>query len=464
MARGTFDKPTRREILQGAAATVATSAIAAATAAAASPAVRKPNILFILADDLGFADLSCYGRREYQTPNLDRLAASGLKLTHGYSNSPVCSPTRIALITGRYQYRLRAGLEEPIVRKDAGVGLPPSHPTLPSLLRQSGYSTALVGKWHMGWPPDYGPLKSGYERFFGILPGAADYFTHGGDGVAVPADTSLMEGDTPVERAGYLTDLLADRAIAEIRAAAAANRPFFLSLHFTAPHWPWQGPGDRKAKGWSKDLFHKDGGTLEKYAELVMSLDAAIGRVVAELNASKIADDTIVVFTSDNGGERFSDNWPFRGEKTDLLEGGVRVPLIVRWPRRLGSGKKLTQVMVSMDWLPTLLAAAGAEGHPGFKADGDNLLPVLAGSEPLRERTIFWRYKAGKQAALRSGNWKYLRRGDAESLFDLSSDPRERADLKEKLPDVFARLREEHRTWNAGMLTYPANSISASHS
>ena len=454
--------PTRRELLQVAASTVATAALAP-TMAAAQGAERKPNILFILADDLGFADLSCYGRREYRTPHLDRLAATGLRFTDGYSNSPVCSPTRVALITGRYQYRLRAGLEEPIVHK-ADVGLPPSHATLPSLLRQSGYSTALVGKWHLGWPPKYGPLKSGYERFFGIYPGAADYFTHGGDGVASPADTSLIEGETPIERIGYLTDLLADRASAEIRAAATAQRPFFISLHFTAPHWPWEGPADGPGKSWSKDLFHRDGGSLEKYAEMVVSMDRAVGRVLAELDARGLTEDTIVVFTSDNGGERFSDNWPFRGEKTDLLEGGIRVPLIVRWPRRLAAGKTLSQVMVSMDWLPTLLAAADARPDPGYKADGENLLPVLAGSEPPRERTIFWRYKGGKQAAVRQSKWKYLRRGDTESLFDLSADPRERADLKEKVPAIFTRLRDRHRKWDAGMLPYPANSVSATHS
>lgn len=460
MARRVTAGATRRQLLQGAVATAATSAFGNTAALAQS---RRPNILFILADDLGFADLSCYGRREYQTSNLDRLAATGLKLTNGYSNSPVCSPTRVALITGRYQYRLRAGLEEPIVRREAEVGLPPSHPTLPSLLRQSGYSTSLVGKWHMGWPPHYGPLKSGYDRFFGIIPGAADYFTHGGDGVAVPADTSLMEGHTPVERAGYLTDLLADRAITEIQAAARAGRPFFISLHFTAPHWPWQGPGDRAAKGWSKDLFHTDGGTLEKYAELVVSLDSAIGRVLAELDRTGAAADTIIVFTSDNGGERFSDNWPFRGEKTDLLEGGIRVPLIVRWPRRLAAGKTVPQVMTSMDWLPTLLAAAGTTADLRYKPDGENLLPVLAGSEPVRERTIFWRYKGGDQAAVRRANWKYLKRGDSESLHDLASDPRERADLKEKAPDVFVRLRDEHCKWNRGMFPYPAKSVSATH-
>ena len=458
---GRLSSQSRRELLKAAGAALATGALGSAAAPAA--VTRRPNILFILADDLGFADLSCYGRREYQTPNLDRLAEGGIRLTHGYSNSPVCSPTRIALITGRYQYRLRAGLEEPIVRQHSLVGLPPSHPTLPSLLRDSGYSTALIGKWHMGWPPDYGPLKSGYDRFFGILPGAVDYFTHGGDGVAVPADTHLMEGDTPVERAGYLTDLLAERARAEIRAAASADRPFFMSLHFTAPHWPWQGPGDSNAKGWTKDLFHRDGGSLEKYAEIVVAMDAAIGRVLTELETTGLAADTIVVFTSDNGGERFSDTWPFRGEKTDLLEGGIRVPMIVRWPRHLAAGQTLSQVMVSMDWMPTLLAAAHAGPDPRFKPDGENLLPVLTGAESLRERTIFWRYKGGGQAAMRRANLKYLRRGKSEGLFDLSADPRERADLKEKAPDVLAQFRDEHRKWNATMLAYPAESVSATH-
>jgi arylsulfatase A-like enzyme len=463
MAREPFPPASRRAILQGGAAVLAANSFAVPAIASAPVTARKPNILFILADDLGYADLSCYGRREYQTPHLDRLAATGLRFTDGYSNSPVCSPTRIALITGRYQYRLRAGLEEPIVRKDAAVGLPPAHPTLPSLLRQGGYSTSLVGKWHMGFPPQHGPLKSGYDRFFGILPGAADYFTHGGDDVAVPADTSLMEGDVPIERAGYLTDLLADRAITEIRGAAKAQRPFFISLHFTAPHWPWQGPGDAKHRGWTTDLFHRDGGTLEKYAELVRSMDEAIGKVMAELDTHAMTQDTIVVFTSDNGGERFSDTWPFRGEKTDLLEGGIRVPLIVRWPRRLAAGKATPQVMTSMDWLPTLLAAAGTSPAAASQPDGKNLLAVLSGTEPVHERTIFWRYKAGDQAAVRSGNWKYLKRGKVESLFDLASDPRERANLKDKSPAVFARLRKAYDQWNRGMLKYPKDSVSASH-
>jgi arylsulfatase A-like enzyme len=420
-----------------------------------------PNILFILADDLGYADLGCYGRREYRTPSLDALAAAGLRMTQGYSNSPVCSATRIALITGRYQYRLRGGLEEPIVRAAPDIGLPPAHPTLPSLLRRQGYRTALVGKWHMGWPPDHGPLRSGYERFFGILPGAVDYFTHSGDGVASPADTSLIEGEEPIERHGYLTELLADRARAEIRDAASARRPFFLSLHFTAPHWPWQGPGDSNARGWTDNLFHTDGGSLEKYAEMVESLDSAVGWVLAEIDSLGLADDTIVVFTSDNGGERFSDNWPFRGQKTELLEGGIRVPLIVRWPGRIGESEAASQVMTSMDWMPTLLAAAGGAPDRSHPPDGEDLLSVLTGAAPPRDRTLFWRYKNRDQAAVRSGRWKYLRQGEKQSLFDLLADPRERADLKTKEAARLAELRRVYEDWNVSMLPYPENSFSA---
>lgn len=454
---------TRRQVIAGAAAAVALgSGLGARTSA--QPRRRPPNILFILADDLGFADLSCYGRRDYRTPVLDRLAAEGLLMREGYSNSPVCSPTRIALITGRYQYRLRAGLEEPIVRRDSAVGLPPLHPTLPSLLRGRGYRTVLVGKWHMGWPPEHGPLRSGYDRFFGIHAGAADYFTHSGDGVAVPEDTSLIEGETRVEHAGYLTDLLADRARAEIADAAANDVPLLLSLHFTAPHWPWQGPGDGAAPRPWRNLFHLDGGTLEKYAEIVTALDAAVGRVLQELDRSGLRDDTLVVFTSDNGGERFSDTWPFRGEKADLLEGGIRVPLIVRWPARIAAGGVSTQPMMSMDWLPTLLAAGGARPDPDARPDGENLLDVLTASASARERSLFWRYKNRDQAAVRSGEWKYLRRNGEEALYDVRSDPRERADRKADRPELFERLKAEFAAWNATMLRYPADSISAGSS
>ena len=449
-------KPTsRRRFLKGAGAAAALASLPACVQGQQRLGrSRPPNILFILADDLGYADLSVYGRRDYRTPVLDRLAADGLLMTQGYSNSAVCSPTRVALITGRYHQRLPVGLPEPIEGTEEGIGLPAAQTTLPGLLRAAGYRTALVGKWHMGWPPEHGPLASGYDSFFGIAPGAADHFTHRYGRVR---ENVLFEGGARVEREGYLTHLLADRAIQEIRGARA--QPLFLSLHFTAPHWPWQGPGDAATSSAIADLWHRDGGSLEKFAEMVTDMDASIGRVLAEIDRGT-ARDTIVVFTSDNGGERFSDTWPLRGQKSDLLEGGIRVPLIVRWPAAIRAGTRSDQVMASMDWLPTLTAAAGAPLN-GYAPDGENLLDVLRGEAPARPRKLFWRFRGRDQAAVRDGDWKYLRIGGEEQLYNLVNDPRERANLKDREPQRFAQLKADFAAWNAQMLPYPPAPASA---
>ena len=438
----------RRDFIKAAAATAALAGLG--TVAEAQRRRPPPNILFIMADDLGYADLSCYGRRDYRTPVLDRLAAQGLLMTQGYANSCVCSPTRVALITGRYHQRLPVGLPEPIEGSEEGLGLPAGQPTLPGMLKAAGYRTSLVGKWHMGWPPEHGPLASGYDSFFGIATGAADHFAHT---YGPRRENVLFEGGERVERSGYLTDLLADRAIQELR--AAGGQPFLLSLHFTAPHWPWEGPNDAATSANLSSLRHNDGGSLEIYAEMVRSMDAAIGRVLAELDRRGSARDTIVVFTSDNGGERFSDTWPLRGGKTELLEGGIRTPLIVRWPARIRAGRRSDQVMVSMDWLPTFAAAAGARTSPDYPPDGENLLDVLTGAAAARPRKLFWRFRAGDQAAVRDGDWKYLRMGSDEQLFNVAADPRERANLKDREPGRFAQLKTDWAAWNAQMLRYP---------
>lgn len=399
---------------------------------------NRPNIVFILADDLGWADLSVYGQTDFQTPHLDQLAAQGVRFTQAYANSAVCSATRFALITGRYQYRLPGGLEEPLARVANGLGLPPEHPTLPSLLKEQGYRTALIGKWHLGRPPHYGPLKSGYDSFFGNHAGAIDYFTHK-PGVGAQIASDLWEGDVPVERSGYYTHILADQASQYIREQSAAQ-PFLLSLHFTAPHWPWEGPQDAAVAQEIKDLFHADGGSLKKYAEIVQALDAAVGQVLATLREQGLEHNTLVVFSSDNGGERFSKNWPFIGQKTELLEGGLRVPTLLRWPARLAPQVQ-DQVTITADWLPTLLAAAGSQPHPDYPSDGENILPILEGKAAAHPRTLFWRYKAQSQRALRDGDLKYLRINDNEFLFNVVDDPRERANLKDRLPHEFARLQ-----------------------
>ena len=447
----------RRSVLRTASAAAGLLTLGKGAAAFGEVRAKAPNILFIFADDLGYADLSCYGRRDYETPQLDALAAQGLRLTQGYSNSSVCSPTRVALITGRYQYRLPAGLEE-VISPGHNATLPLGHPTLPSLLRKQGYRTSLVGKWHIGDPPLPGPLEFGYDSFFGIRAGGGDYFEH--DLKFGPNSYGgLFDGNKPVKAKGYMTDLLADRAIAEL-GAGGKDQPFFLSLHFTAPHWPWEGPGDGDKHRVHSSPLDPDYGSLAKYAEMVTSLDRNIGRVLAALEASGQSDNTIVVFTSDNGGERFSDNWPFIGAKTELLEGGIRVPLILRWPERLKAGGVSDQVMTSMDFLPTLLSAAGGRPDPAYAPDGMDLLPVLADGGPTRPRTLFWRHKAGNQAAVRDGDWKYLRIGGQEHLFNLVQDARERAEKKALSPETFQRLKAAFEEWNATMLPYTDETMS----
>lgn len=410
---------------------------------------QQPNIVFIMADDLGYADVGCCGRPEVSTPNIDRIAARGARLTHGYANSAVCSATRVALITGRYQYRLPLGLEEPLAGK-LDVGLPPDHPTLPSLLREAGYRTALVGKWHLGMPPAFGPLHSGYDSFYGIRSGAVDYYSHRN----TRGGHDLWDGNEPVTSPGYVTDLLGDRAVATIGTCAAAGRPFLLSLHFTAPHWPWEAPGDRaeSERLHGSNLRHWDGGTQRTYYRMIEAMDLQIGRVLQALDAHGIADDTIVIFTSDNGGERFSDTWPFTGIKTELLEGGLRVPTLICWPARIPAGQVTPQVAATMDWLPTLLEAAGVASHPDYPPDGVSLLPVLTGQAPPQPRTLFWRYKTNAQRAMRMGDFKYLKIRDNTFLFDVVADPRERANLQARQPDLMQRMVAAWHAWNATML------------
>jgi arylsulfatase A-like enzyme len=409
---------------------------------------RRPNIVFILADDMGYADLSCYGRPDLHTPNIDRLAANGVRLLQAYANSAVCTATRVGLITGRYQYRLRIGLEEPLAAA-GDVGLPPEHPTLPSLLRRTGYGTSLVGKWHLGYFPKFGPLQSGYDHFFGFRGGAVDYYSHN----AGDRQPDLWDGDVPVQQSGYLTNLLGDRAVGVISTYAKTRQPFLLSLHFNAPHWPWEAPGDQAESARIRgNLVHYDGGTQKTYQRMIEELDTQVGRVVAALKATGIADNTIVIFTSDNGGERFADTWPFTGRKTELLEGGVRIPAIVSWPAALPRNKTSEQVAISMDWLPTLLSAAGAQPDPAFPPDGVNLLPVLRGESAPVRRTLFWRYKGNAQRAVRDGDFKYLKIRENTFLFNVVDDPMERANLKERQKDLYETLANKWLAWDATML------------
>jgi arylsulfatase A-like enzyme len=420
----------------------------------------RPNILMIVADDLGYADLSCYGHPDYTTGSLDALAQRGVRFTQAYANSCLCTNSRVALITGRWQYRFTLGLAEPLRHADRhrpGMGLPAGHPTLPSLLRDAGYSTALIGKWHLGEPPQHGPLKSGYETFFGISGGHAGYFTHRGEG----GQPDLYEGEVTVEQEGYLTDLLSDRAVDHIDEQAGSGRPFFLSLHYTAPHWPWSAPSVEQASREREALviarrLATEGGSPKVFAEMVTTMDRGVGRVLDALQRRGLANDTLVIFTSDNGGERYSNMWPLVGRKRDLLEGGLRVPLIVSWPGRITEGRVSDQVAISMDLTATCLAAAGVSMPAATPLDGIDLSAQLTGANDV-ERTLYWRMRDPEQRAIRRGRWKYLLIDGKEFLYDLDYDCRERTDFGEKHPQLLAELRAQWEAWSTRMLPMPSD-------
>ena len=430
--------------------------------------MRRPNFVFIVADDLGFADLGCYGGRDAAfgpvSPVLDSLAAGGMRFTEGYANSPVCSPTRFALATGRYQYRLRGAMDEPM-RMTSTHGLPPDHPTVASLLRDAGWRTALVGKWHLGAAPNFGPLKSGYEEFFGVMSGGVDYFTHCGTN----GQHDLWSGEGRQAEEGYLTDLLSQRAAAYIGRVAQGDAPFFLSLHYTAPHWPWETRDSAGVAPHVKDsLYHLDGGSIHTYRRMIHHMDEGIGVVMEALRRGGVADDTLVIFTSDNGGERFSDNWPLVGGKMDLTEGGIRVPWIAHWPAVVAPGAVSAQHCMTMDWSATVLDAAGVAAHPAYPLDGASMLPVLRDATVRFDRPMHWRMNHRGQRALREGRWKYLRVDGHDYLFDISADERERANLAGREPARLAALRDAWESWNLTMPAIPEDAtvspvITAAH-
>ena len=443
----------RRDFLEGGLAATALSILPRSH----PPPADRPNILFILADDLGYGDLSCYGRPDYRTPHIDRLAREGLRFTNNYTAAAVCTPTRVALMTGRYPARLPIGLMEPLRSGDETVGLPPEHPTVASRLKQVGYETALIGKWHLGFLPEHGPLRHGFDEFYGILGGAVDYFSHR----APSGKLDFYEGHVAVDQVGYMTDLLTQRAVQYISRRHSA--PFYLALHYTAPHWPWEGPTDTAA---SRTLWevgdtaasryvrgYADRGSLGVFSAMMQRLDEGVGRLARALRDARFERDTFLVFTSDNGGERYSYNWPMSDGKGSLREGGIRVPAIVRWRGRVPAGRTTDQSTISMDWTATLLAVGGATQDPAYSLDGRDLSALCRG-EPVRfDRTIFWRTRL--DGAARRGRWKYLRTDRDESLFDIPRDPGEGADMAAYEPGTLTALRAEFQAWNKQMLPRP---------
>ena len=412
--------------------------------------MRPPNLLFILADDMGWGDLSCYGRPDYRTPHLDALAAQGVRLTDCYAGSATCSPTRIAFLTGRYPARHPAGLAEPLLHSVHGssLGLEPSFPILPRLLGAQGYRCGLLGKWHCGEGEEFGPLKSGFDEFYGVESTGAGYFSYRDEHGRFLG----REGEAASAPGRYLTHALSERACDFIERHAA--QPFYLSLHYTAPHWPWEAPFHD-----SEDATERSsgtgGGSIAIFGEMVRAMDEGIGAVMQTLRRLGLDNNTLVVFTSDNGGERYSYHYPLTGHIRLLREGGIRVPGIACWPGQIPAGRVCEQTAITMDWTATFLRAAGAQAHPDYPGDGMDLLPVLRGQASTLERTLCWRTPTA--SAVRRGPWKWLQQLDTgtERLFNLVHDIREYADFRDSHPHILAALRDAFQQWESGMLPRP---------
>lgn len=405
-------------------------------------APHKPNIVVIIVDDLGYGDLGCYGSREIRTPHIDQLAKQGVRLTDAYASAPVCSPTRAAFITGRYPQR--NGFDWVVRYGDMTLGLPATKNSLPRLLKEAGYRTALFGKWHLGYKEEWGPLAHGFEEFFGFLAADLDFYGH----QEANGQPGLYEGTTRVKKKGYLTDLITARAVGFIR--QNANQPFFLEVAYNAPHWPFQPPG-RPDDVRTRKTYGPENGSRADYIKMVEYLDAGIGQVLAALQTQGVANDTLVVFFSDNGGERLSDNSPLFHGKYTLWEGGIRVPTILRWPAALPAGKISSQAVITTDLTASILTAAHVPLLTEPPLDGDDVLPILAGKQPERVRTFFWRLPRPDaefgMKAVRQGTWKYVFDREGELLFDLKNDIGERTNLAYRHPQVVAELRRALEQW-----------------
>ncbi len=418
------------------------------TSAFASSA--QPNILLILADDLGYADTGFQGSREIPTPHLDALAARGVRFTQAYVTHPSCSPSRAGLLTGRYQQRFGHEYNPMWLPNDTTVGLPLTERTLADDLRAAGYRTAVIGKWHLGAHPQFHPHARGFDHFYGILGGGHNHLP--ATKTTVEYEAPLYSEKTAVPHTGFVTDQLTDAALAWL---AAKPAPFFLFLSYTAPHAPLDAPPADIEK-----LAHIADPKRRAYAALVTTMDAAIGRVLEQLRASGQLENTLVVFLSDNGGPtskrspNHASNLPLRGQKGDVFEGGVRVPFLISWPAQLAPGVYPHPVS-ALDLFPTFLAAAHATRRAdAAPLDGANLLPLLENvSTPPPTRTLHWRVDGGYAHALRSGSWKWMRVGEKPAqLFDLETDPYETKDIAAEHAERAAQFAKESAAWSATLV------------
>lgn len=404
---------------------------------------QRPNFVVIVADDLGYRDLSCYGCLDFQTPHIDQLAAHGIRCTAGYVSHPYCSPSRAGILSGRYQQTFGHEHNPPYREDDLEIGIDAETDLLPDLLRAAGYQTGLIGKWHLGAGPPFRPTRRGFDEFYGFLGGGHDYFRFvpGGKNYDSPLWRDGAPTDDPVT---YLTDDLT--AEAEAFLERHSHHPFCLMVMYNAPHSPDQVTDDYLAR--VADIPHPG---RRRYAGLVQGVDEGVGRIVARLASLHLTERTLVIFLSDNGGRRdVSDNRPLRGNKGWLHEGGIRVPFLFSWPGTLPRGTVVDQPISALDLLPTALAAAGVPAPE--KCDGVDLSPLFRGdSHTPPHETMFWRVAGGAGFAVRAGDWKLVHDigMDHPALYRLSSDPGEDLDLSQEYPERAAELSGRYRTWAA---------------
>jgi arylsulfatase A-like enzyme len=427
--------------------TITAGLLAWLAAVAPLAAAPRPNVVLIVGDDMGYADIGVHGCRDIPTPHIDAIARGGVRCTNGYVSGPYCSPTRAGLLTGRYQTRFGHEFNP----AGEGVGLPTTETTIADRFKAAGYVTGLVGKWHLGGSEDRRPQKRGFDEFFGFLGGAHPYFP----GQGAP----ILRGTETVMEKAYLTDALGREAVDFID--RHGKGPFFLALTFNAVHTPMQADDPRLKK------FAAVSDTRRRtYCAMMSAMDDAIGTVLAKLRDAGLEDNTLVAFISDNGGPTMtgttingSRNTPLRGSKRTTLEGGVRVPFLVRWPGKLNAGKVYDQPVIQLDLLPTALAAAGVAVQPEWKLDGVDLLPHLRGEAAgVPHEALFWRF--GQQMAVRQGDWKLVRYDTAADggkpgvtpakLYNLAADIGEATDLAAKQPERVKELQAVWDRWNTG--------------
>lgn len=451
------DRLTRRQFLSRTVGLAATATIPVGCQLGGHAVRRRPNIVLIMADDLGYGDVGCYGCPDIRTPAIDKIAAEGVKFTQFYANAPECTPTRTALLTGRYQHRV-GGLECALgignvgryddairLRETHDLGLPGEETTIARMLHDSGYATGICGKWHLGYEPKFSPLNHGFDYWFGPIGGAVDYFHH----CEYTGQPSLYLNDKLIQREGYLTDLITDEAVRFI--ARKRDRPFFLYVAYTAPHTPYQGPDDRKPEPVPQADYNK--GSRATFAAMVERMDEGIGKILYALKERNLADSTLVVFMSDNGANRTGRNLPFSGYKGNLFEGGIRVPCAAKWPGILPSNLVSDQVCITMDFSRSIIRAAGAKPPAHRPFDGIDILRCVETGKPVQERTLFWRARRGQRTrkAVRHGSLKYMSLRDGndvkQCLFDLDRDPAEKDNLLGEREETVRQLRLLLKRW-----------------